>query len=596
MAELEFIMEAPEHGRVVAFPSKSFVIGSSESCQLRFQTERLGAEHAEIVKDTRGQWWVRDLLGTGAVAVNDAPVIDERLSPGDKLRVADIVLRVQDSGVNQHARTRSGDSVAVTPPPSRELAIDTVIDARYKIVKRIATGGMGQVYQAVHVELGKPLALKVMLPELSQDQEFVARFKREAIASSRIGQQNIIDISDFGRTPDGRFYFVMEFVDGKTLVRYRREGPFQFARVVHVGLQIARALAAAHSVNIVHRDLKPENVMLLQRPGQPDFVKVVDFGIAKVVNGAQTAAYTAIGTVVGTPQYMAPEQARGLPVDVRSDVYSLGLILHELIRGKPTFEGDSQVELMGKQVNEAAPALVSPFGVVPRALDQIIMQMLAKEPSQRPASMEAVVNALEAVESTPTPTARTEPLPAVKAKPKPEPITNVSALTPVPSTVVAQSAVDLAALKPNRTPLIIATLVLLVGGLGAALWSTREQPKPVVVAPPVSTPVPAPVAEKVPPPASVVKLTLETDPERVEVYEDDVLLGSTPLTISRPLGTLASLRFEQRDYTPVSRKVRFESDTTVSIALEKTKAAPKKPSSPKPGRTADDSELKDSPF
>ncbi|PZR17277.1 MAG: hypothetical protein DI536_02830 [Archangium gephyra] len=601
MAELEFIMEAPEHGRVVAFPSKSFVIGSAESCQLRFQTQLIGAEHAEIVKDMRGQWWVRDLLGTGAVAVNDAPVLDERLSPGDRLRVADIVLRVQDSGVNQHARTRSGDSVPVAPPPSKELAIETVIDSRYKIVKRIATGGMGQVYQAVHVELGKPLALKVMLPELSQDQEFVARFKREAIASSRIGQQNIIDISDFGRTPDGRFYFVMEFVDGKTLVRYRREGPFQFARVVHVGLQIARALAAAHSVNIVHRDLKPENVMLLQRPGQPDFVKVLDFGIAKVVNGAQTAAYTAIGTVVGTPQYMAPEQARGLPVDVRSDVYSLGLILHELIRGKPTFDGDSQVELMGKQVHEPAPPLVSPFGIVPRALEQIVMQMLAKEPSQRPASMEAVVNALEAVASTPTPTARTEPLSPVvaKSKAKTELLTNVAPLTPVPTrvqpaTAVGQSAVDLAAIRPSRTPLIIAGLVLVVGALGVALWATRElqaAPKPVVTAPPA----PVPVVEPAPPPASVVKIALETDPERAEVYEDDVLLGSTPLTLSRPLGTLASLRFEQRDYTPVSRKVRFESDTTVSIVLEKAKPAMKKPP-PRPERTADDSELKDSPF
>lgn len=595
MAELEFIMEAPEHGRVVAFPSKSFVIGSAESCQLRFQSEFIGAEHAEIVKDTRGQWWVRDLLGTGAVAVNDAPVLDERLSPGDTLRVADVVLRVQDSGVNQHSRTRSSESVAVTPLPSRELAIDTVIDARYKIVKRIATGGMGQVYQAVHVELGKPLALKVMLPELSQDQEFVARFKREAIASSRIGQQNIIDISDFGRTPDGRFYFVMEFIDGKTLVRYRREGPFQFARVVHVGLQIARALAAAHSVNIVHRDLKLENVMLLQRPGQPDFVKVLDFGVAKVVNGAQTAAYTAIGAVVGTPQYMAPEQARGLPVDVRSDVYSLGLILHELIRGKPTFEGDSQVELMSKQVNEAAPTLVSPFGVVPRALEQIIMQMLAKEPSQRPASMDAVVNALEAVESTPTPTARTEPLAPVKSKTKPEPVTNIAPLTPVPTTIQAESAVDLSAIKPNRTPLIIVGLIIVVGGLGAALWATREPnvlPTPVVVTPPQ----PPVVLEQAPAPPSVVKLTLVTDPERAEVYEDDVLLGSTPLTISRPLGTLASLRFEQRDYAPVARKVRFESDTTVSVLLEKSKPAPKKPSTPKPGRAPDDSELKESPF
>ncbi len=619
------MMEVPERGRVLAFPSKSFVIGSDEVCQLRLQSELVGGQHAEIVKDTRGEWWVRDLLGSGTVAVNGTPIIDERLAPGDTLRVGDVVLRVQDSGVNQHARTRSGDSLAATPLPARELTPDTVIDARYKIIKRLATGGMGEVYRAVHVELGKPLALKVMLPELSQDQEFVARFKREAIASSRIGQQNIIDISDFGRTGDGRFYFVMEFVDGKTLVRYRREGPFTFERVVHVGLQIARALAAAHSVNIVHRDLKPENVMLVQRPGQPDFVKVLDFGIAKVVNGAQTAAYTAIGTVVGTPQYMAPEQARGLPVDERSDVYSLGLILHELVRGKPTFNGDSQVELMGQQVHEAPPPLTSPFGPVPRPLERIVMQMLAKEPSERPASMVAVVTALEAVASTPTPTARTEPLPPVTvaappSAPTPAPSTNLSPLTPPPisqpstrvekkapvkvlsrpAPSVPESEVDLAAVRPNRTPLVIAVLVLLVGGLGAALWATRggdQASKPDEVAPtaapvPVAAPtVPPPVA----PPSAGVKLTLQSEPEQVEVYEDDVLLGTTPLTLSRAHGTVAALRFEQRDFVAVTRKVRFEADTTISVSLEKAKVV-KKSAGTKPARVPDDADLKDSPF
>ncbi len=595
MAELEFIMEAPERGRVVAFPSKAFIIGSAEACQLRFVSELLGAQHAEIVKDTRGQWWVRDLLGTGTVAVNGAPVIDERLTPGDKLRVGDVVLLVQNSGVNQHARTRSADALPVTPLPSGELQADFVIDQRYKVLKRLATGGMGEVYRAVHVELGKPLALKVMLPALSEDQEFVARFKREAIASSRIGQQNIIDISDFGRMPDGRFYFVMEFVDGKTLVRYRKEGAFTFQRVVHVGLQIARALAAAHSVNIVHRDLKPENVMLVQRPGQPDFVKVLDFGIAKVVNGAQTAAYTAIGTVVGTPQYMAPEQARGLPVDARSDVYSLGLILHELIRGTPTFDADSHIELMGRQVNQAPPSLISPHGVVPRALEQIVMQMLAKEPAQRPASMEAVIAALEAVASTPTPTARTEPLPAVT---KVEPgATNVAPLPPVKAPVVVirsrapvDREVDLAAIKPGRAPVIVLGLVAIVALLGGAVAMTqvKDAPKPVVAAP-VVVEAPRPVV------ASTVKLSLQTTPEQVEVYEDDVLLGTTPLTLTRQPGAVASLRFEQRDYTPATRKVRFESDTVISVSLEKSKLV-KKPPGPRPTRAPDDEGLKDSPF
>src|SRR5207253_1709807 len=139
-----------------------------------------------------------------------------------------------------------------------------VIDNRYRIVQALAAGGMGEVYRAEHLELGKPFALKVMRPELSRDPDFVARFKREAIASSRIGQQNIVDISDFGRTAEGRFYFVMEFLEGRTLGHIiRKDGPMPAARVIHVGLQVARALAAAHRQGIVHRDMKPENVMLI---------------------------------------------------------------------------------------------------------------------------------------------------------------------------------------------------------------------------------------------------------------------------------------------------------------------------------------------
>ncbi len=621
MAELEFILEAPERGRVVAFPSKSFVIGSDDACQVCFKSELIAARHAEVVKDTRGEWWVRDLMGTGAVVVNDSPILDERLAAGDKLRVGDLVMIVRDSGVNAHARTRSGE-LPVTLPEMAELEPDTVIDNRYKIVKRLATGGMGEVYRAVHVELGKSLALKVMLPELSGDSDFVGRFKREAIASSRIGQQNIIDISDFGRTADGRFYFVMEFVDGKTLIKHRKEGPFPFQRVVHVGLQMARALAAAHAVNIVHRDLKPENIMLVQRPGQPDFVKVLDFGIAKVINNAGTgAAFTAIGSVVGTPQYMAPEQAGGLPVDARSDIYSMGLILHELVRGKPTFVGDSAVELMSMQLAKPAPALISPHGPVPRGLEQLIAQMLQKAPENRPASMEAVVAGLEAVAAYPTPTAKTAPmpLPAVRSLPQTqwelldEPVvaTRVGILTPsipgVPqvedpaATSVGalrqvtvkppreESAVKLAAVRPSRTPLLVGFLVVLVALLAGALVllglpGSEKQSRVVVTMPVEPMLVARPAVVEVPKPAVVVKIELETTPPHAGVYEDDVMLGSTPMAISRPPGTVTSLRFEARGFEPLARKVRFESDTTLRLELRKEvgKVIIKKPGKPKP--------------
>lgn len=628
MAELEFLIEAPERGRVVAFPSKSFIIGSDDQCQVCFKSSLIAERHAEVVKDTRGEWWIRDLIGTGAVVVNDSPVLDERLSAGDKLRVGDVVMTIRDSGVNAQARTVSGETPMPTPQELNELQPDTVIDNRYKIIGRLATGGMGEVYRAVHVELGKPLALKVMLPELSGDSDFVGRFKREAIASSRIGQQNIIDISDFGRTADGRFYFVMEYVDGKTLIKHRKEGPFTFARVVHVGLQIARALAAAHAVNIIHRDLKSENIMLVQRPGQPDFVKVLDFGIAKVINttSGTGAAFTAIGSVVGTPQYMSPEQAGGLPVDARSDIYSLGLILHELIRGKPTFTGDSAVELMSIQLAKPPPALTSPHGPVPRALEQLISQMLQKAPEKRPASMEAVIAQLDAVAAYPTPASKTEPMPlpaaslpatrveSLKNDPmvsalhaltpdQPTPkvddpaVTSANALRqvtmkppptkagpPTPAPVKApvasgDSSAELAAIRPNRTPLIVGALVVVVVLLIVAIIAVGRGPedtgtKPVVATkpdapPPPKSDVPARVDEPKVVPAAIVKLTLEATPPQAEVYEDDILLGATPLTLSRPPGTLTSLRLEAKGFQPLSRKVRFESDTTLRLELEK---------------------------
>jgi serine/threonine protein kinase len=193
---------------------------------------------------------------------------------------------------------------------------------------------MGEVYQAEHIELHKQFAVKVMLPALSSDQEFVNRFKREAISASRIGQLNIIDISDFGQTEDeGRFYFVMEFLDGVTIASLlHREGKLPVLRMVNVALQTARALAAAHAQGIVHRDMKPENVMVLQRPWP---ARLREGARLRCREGQRRAraqgGQTQLGMVVGTPQYMSPEQAMGVAVDARTDTYALGLIFYEML-------------------------------------------------------------------------------------------------------------------------------------------------------------------------------------------------------------------------------------------------------------------------
>ncbi|MBL8923415.1 MAG: protein kinase [Myxococcaceae bacterium] len=301
-------------------------------------------------------------------------------------------------------------AAAPEPPPGQTREVEpldptrtvlpegAVIAGRYRIIRKLAAGGMGEVYQAEHIELHKQFAVKVMLPALSSDPEFVNRFKREAISASRIGQLNIIDISDFGQTEDeGRFYFVMEFLDGITIASLlHREGALPVLRMVNVALQVARALAAAHAQGIVHRDMKPENIMVLQRPGQPDFVKVLDFGVAKVAKGPGQGGQTQLGMVVGTPQYMSPEQAMGVAVDQQTDTYALGLIFFEMLTGQPTFHGDTASILMVKQVTEPAPPLPEAIAAaVPAALSQLIYQMLEKDPKARPPSMDTVVEVLE---------------------------------------------------------------------------------------------------------------------------------------------------------------------------------------------------------
>ncbi len=498
-------------------------------------------------------------------------------------------------------------------PTSSILTPGTVIDGRYEVVGKLAAGGMGEVYRAQHVELGKPMAVKVMLPELSNDPEFVARFKREAIAASRIGQQNIVDISDFGRTQNGRFYFVMEYLDGMTLSSLlHRQGAQPPERVVNISAQVARALAAAHAQSIVHRDLKPENVMLLQRPGQPDFVKVLDFGVAKVSTGHGQGGHTAVGMVVGTPQYMSPEQAKAIPVDIRSDIYSLGLIVYELITGRPTFSAETPSMLMVKHVTEAPPPLVpGPLADVPEDLEQLVFKMLEKEPDARPQSMEevlAVLDSLWARLKSNDPTLKRVSgsfAPTATPRPAPSGVAMLRASGQVPAvTTNSTTGLQEAVVAPrSKAPIIALSVVVALLAVAVLYVLSREEPKPqppVVIEKPVV--VEKPVEKPTEPTVEKVKLTFTTTPEKVDVLEGEVLVGSTPFTLSRDVSTLVELTFQARGYKSVTRKVRFESEQTISIELEKEKKSGGVGGTKKQGGgLADDpysqtEDLKESPF
>jgi eukaryotic-like serine/threonine-protein kinase len=292
-------------------------------------------------------------------------------------------------------------------PPKGEVdpRIGTLLADRYRIGALVGEGGMGKVYSAEHVLMRKRLAVKVLHRELTSVPEVVARFEREAMAAANIEHPNVAAATDFGKLPDGAVYLVLEFVSGRSLRDEIAHGPFAVDRALGVARQIAAALGAAHLQGIVHRDLKPENVMLVEKGGDPDFVKVLDFGIAKVpigdLPGATKAGnpITKAGMVFGTPEYMAPEQALGQNVDGRADLYALGVILFEMLSGVRPFSSQSSVGILGQQLSKPPPTFLerAPGILVPPSAEQITHKLLQREAAERYASAAELVFAIDAL-------------------------------------------------------------------------------------------------------------------------------------------------------------------------------------------------------
>ncbi len=378
------------------------------------------------------------------------------------------------------ARKSERPSARPGGPADPSRLIGMTLSGRYKIERLLGEGGMGAVYQAEHTHMRKRLAIKVLHAEMSRMPEVVARFEREAMAAANIDHPNVAKATDFGKLDDGSFFLALEFVEGHSLRDEIGRGRLELGRVLHILSQSAGALGRAHQLGIVHRDLKPENVMLVERDGDADFVKVLDFGIAKVPVGELGSAkdsggggpghpvLTQLGMVYGTPEYMAPEQALGQEVDARADLYALGVIAYEMLTGDRPFDHESKVALLGMHVTAPVPPFSerAPDARIPREVEAIVTKLLAKEASHRFADARELVDAVTAIEGqlvahgiiegppivmSPMSGPMTGPArPALASGPK---LLNADASAPYPALDVAGGSKD-AAFRPPAVPRI----------------------------------------------------------------------------------------------------------------------------------------------
>jgi serine/threonine-protein kinase len=289
----------------------------------------------------------------------------------------------------------------IRPVNPDDPLVGVVLAGRYVVKSRIGEGGMGLVYEGLHRDIDKRVAIKILRDELSRRPEVVARFRQEARSASRIGHENIVDISDFGETTRGASYFIMEFLEGEDLANVLgRDVTVEADRACAIVLQCCRALSATHAKGIVHRDIKPENIFLTKRDGVDDFVKIVDFGIAKMsdieTEGAPGRKLTKTGMIFGTPEYMSPEQAAGKDLDHRVDVYALGIILYECLAGRVPFEGDTFMGVLTQHLFSALPPIdeLNPNAEVSRELELVIRKALAKDPDDRYQDTEELAEAI----------------------------------------------------------------------------------------------------------------------------------------------------------------------------------------------------------
>jgi tetratricopeptide (TPR) repeat protein len=362
-----------------------------------------------------------------------------------------------ESGVRQALEEMPKDTI---PAAAEEYdpRLGTMINERYLLLASLGEGGMGTVYHARHVLMDKPVAIKLIHAELAHIEDVTKRFEREARSSSRLSDPHCITVTDFGTAEDGSLYLVMELLHGESLADLiDREGALPIPETLRITSQILKALSHAHGQGVVHRDLKPENVMLVTHGDEKNFVKILDFGIAKLMSGGAGESLTRSGVVFGTPKYLSPEQALGDDVDHRADLYALGIILYEMLFGEPPYSADSAMDTLSLHLTADIPCLAD-RGKFPRGLQEVVDRALAKKPAERYADADEFLAAVEAVDPEGAPPSTT---------------------TVVIEKLAGRGAGVAGRRRPKRWPWILFGFILAIGAVAGAAYFFKRDVKQV---------------------------------------------------------------------------------------------------------------------
>ena len=543
-------------GTVLVVPRTGAVLGSSRDCELVLSDDGVAPRHLRFSEGRSGLEFVH-LGGRWPTLLDGELRTAGALREGSQLQIGAVMLSVARRSMTAPP---GGPATEDEEPP---IAAGTVLAERYRIHDLVGRGGMGAVYRAEHLALGNTVAVKVLRASHGAHADMVRRFQREAVAASQIRHPGIVEVTDFGRTPDGRFYLAMELVEGETLARrLARLGPFPPAEAMSLVQELARALGAAHARGIYHRDIKPENVLLT-----PDgSAKLADFGIARLTEGPRDARETAAGVIFGTPQYMSPEQAAGQRQDGRCDVYALGVLLFELLTGAPPYLGASATHVLAAHLLSPVPRLPAqgPHGPLAPALADLVGRMMAKNAAERPSTMGEVEAALEAVltgHELPPPVPRLAVRPWMRRGLVALAVTAVAVLIVLgvrgarpapPAPAATESAVAPTAPPAADTPV-----------------ATPEPERADVPAPRTSAPAPARATRPV-----AVEVDLRSTPAGARVTLHGRLLGHTPLAVRLPPDRTLLLVFEAQGRQSIAERVRARAGLVVTAHLPPASVSP----------------------